>query len=57
MSRHPILRQVLLLARSGVPWDHAWAISSERRNAYVVALGEIDGGDYDWNVNRWKRRP
>lgn len=40
----------------GVPWAEAWAMTSTRRLALIVAAGENEGGSFDWDALRWKER-
>jgi hypothetical protein len=42
--------------KHGVPWDAAWQLTPTRRLAYLVAAGEIDGGEFDWGAMRWRER-
>jgi len=38
-----------------VPFDVAFALPSDDRLAYVVALGTLDGELFDWSALRWVR--
>ncbi len=49
--------QILYLARNGVPWSEIMTMSAERRLACCVALGEIDGGMFDWSTMKWTVLP
>ena len=49
--------QILYLARNGVPWTEIMKMSVERRLACCVALGEIDGGQFDWAALAWAALP
>ncbi len=49
--------QILYLARNGVPWSEVMAMSSRRRLACCVTLGEIDGGQFDWSTMNWAVPP
>lgn len=42
------------LVKHGVPWAEAWGMSSARRYALIVVGGELDGGEFDWNAQRWR---
>jgi hypothetical protein len=44
----------LYLIRNGVPFDVAFSLSIEERLAWVVALGTLDGGEFDIATMRWK---
>jgi hypothetical protein len=37
-----------------VPFDVAFALDDTERLAFVVALGELDGGSFDFAALRWK---
>jgi hypothetical protein len=37
-----------------VPFDVAWALGPADFLAYYVAMGELNGGEYDWGRMRWK---
>lgn len=52
-----MLIQILYLARNGVPWSEIMTMSSERRIACCVALGELDGGLFDWKTMSWVTVP
>jgi hypothetical protein len=39
-----------------VPFDVAFSLSPEERLAWVVALGTLDGGEFDFVTMRWKER-
>jgi hypothetical protein len=39
-----------------VPFDVAFCLSPEERLAFVVALGRLDGGEFDFTSLRWKER-
>lgn len=49
--------QVARLLKNGVTMQEAWAMSPARRLAFVVALGEIDGAVFDWEMLRWRDAP
>lgn len=46
----------LYLTRNGVPFDVAFSLPPEDRLAWVVALGQLDGGEFDFAALRWKDR-
>jgi hypothetical protein len=48
------MRQMLILARNGVPWDEVARMTPTRRLAAVVALREMDGEEFDWTAMRWR---
>jgi hypothetical protein len=39
-----------------VPFDVAFSLPPEDRLAWVVALGTLDGGEFDWQTMSWKER-
>jgi hypothetical protein len=36
-----------------VPFDVAFSLPADERMAFVVALGSLDGGTFDWRTLRW----
>ena len=44
----------LYLCRNGVPFDVAFALGPEERLAFVVALGRLDGREFDFSALQWK---
>lgn len=44
---------MLLLAGNGVPMEKSARWSRARRRAAVIAIGEMEGGTYDWIAGRW----
>jgi hypothetical protein len=48
------LRQVLRLTKSGVPWEVATNLSSIELLAYCVAIGELEGGKFNWRRMEWE---
>ena len=53
MSRHPDLVDNLYLVRNGVPFDVAFSLDPDERLAWVVALGTLEGGEFDWRTRSW----
>ncbi len=39
-----------------MPFDVAFALPPDERLAYVVALGTLDGEQFDWRALRWVSR-
>jgi hypothetical protein len=39
-----------------VPFDVAFSLDATERLAFVVALGRLDGGEFDFATMRWKER-
>lgn len=48
------MREALALVKSGVPFDVAFALDDDTRCGWLIALGEIEGGKFDWSSMRWK---
>jgi hypothetical protein len=40
----------------GVPFDVAFSLSAEERMAFVVVLGRLAGGVFDFATLRWQER-
>ncbi len=40
--------------KNGVPFDIAFALPLVERRAFAVALGEMDGAQYDWDRLSWE---
>jgi hypothetical protein len=36
-----------------VPFDVAWALNDTELMAYYVAMGESEGGTFDWDGGGW----
>jgi hypothetical protein len=39
-----------------VPFDVAFSLAPEDRLAWVIALGQLDGGEFDFPSMTWKDR-
>lgn len=37
-----------------MPFDVAFSLPEDERRAFVVALGTLDGREFDWASLRWK---
>lgn len=48
------MREALALTRSGVPFDVAFSLDDDTRAGWLIALGEVEGGVFDWGAMRWK---
>jgi len=49
----------MFLIQQGVPWQAVFGdirrpMSATRRKAFVIAAGELLGGEYDWHGQRWR---
>jgi len=53
LSRHPDLVDPLYLVRHGVPFDVAFSLPPGERLAWVVAVAELDGQNFDWAARKW----
>lgn len=38
-----------------MPYDVAFSLPDDEALGHYVALGEIDGGTFDWNAMQWER--
>lgn len=47
---------MLKLARNGIPWDVIMGMDVVERQGYCMALGSLDGGEFDWTACKWKDR-
>jgi len=36
-----------------VPFDVAFSLPDDERQAWVVAFGTLEGGTYDWTTRSW----
>ncbi len=43
----------MYLVRNGVPFDVAFTLARGERLAWVVAIGTLAGGYFDWNSLTW----
>jgi hypothetical protein len=44
----------LYLVKHGVPFDVAFSLDEDERLAFVVILGTLEGGIFDWQNLQWK---
>lgn len=54
LSRHPDLIDCLYLVKHGVPFDVAFSLPDDERLAFVVVLGTLNGGLFNWETLRWQ---
>jgi hypothetical protein len=40
--------------KNGVPFDVAFTLPADERLAYVVVLGTLSGGTFDWTTLSWE---
>ncbi len=45
----------LYLVHNGVPFDVAFSLDKHERLHWVVAIGTLNGRDFDWSAQRWVR--
>jgi len=46
----------LRLVSLGVPYEVALQLTPAQRLGYTVILGELQGGHFDWDEIRWKKK-
>ena len=44
----------LYLVKHGVPFDVAFSLPDDERLAFVVVIGTLNGGFFDWQTKRWE---
>jgi hypothetical protein len=45
---------LIRLARGGVAEERAFSMRRDERLAWIIALGELEGGDWDWSRMNWR---
>lgn len=40
-----------------MPFDVAFSLPPEDRLAWIVAIGRLDGGEFDFQTHSWKATP
>ena len=45
----------LYLLRNGVPFDIAFSLLPEDRLAWIVAIGQLDGREFDFARMEWRQ--
>lgn len=48
------LHDTLFLVKNGIPFDVAFSLPAHRRLAWVVIMGTLEGGEFDWRAGSWK---
>ena len=43
----------LYLVRNGIPFDVAFSLDQGERTAWIVAIGTLDGKQWDWRAGQW----
>lgn len=46
----------MTLIAHGVPWSVAWQLEDYEAIAMTVAIGEAEGGSFDWESMTWEKR-
>lgn len=46
-------RNVLSLVKQGIPFNVAFSLEWHEIIGWLVILGELDGGVFDWNNMKW----
>jgi hypothetical protein len=36
-----------------VPFDVAFSLADTERSAWIIAMGQLDGLEYDWASQKW----
>jgi hypothetical protein len=49
------MRECLALLKHGVPFDVAFALDNNTRTAWLVMIGENEGGVFNWNTGQWEK--
>jgi hypothetical protein len=47
-------REVLILTRSGVPFETAMTMRDDLRMGWCIIAGELGGSAFDWNTMAFK---
>lgn len=50
------MQDLAFLISNGVPYSEVLRMSPTRRMAMCVAIGEHQGGQFDWHRMRWEER-
>ncbi len=50
------LRDRVFLVKHNVPFDVALSMDDNTVKAWVIMLGEYEGGVFDWDMDEWSRR-
>jgi hypothetical protein len=45
----------LYLVRNGVPFDVAFSLPVDERLAWVVAMGRLEGLEFEWGSQTWTK--
>jgi hypothetical protein len=45
----------MTLIAHGVPWSVAWQLEEYEIIAMIVAIGEAEGGVFNWDSMKWER--
>ena len=50
------MKECLALIKHGISEETAFSLSANVRTAMVIMFGELEGGTFDWNRQRWNER-
>ena len=50
------MRECLALLTRGVPFDIAFSLSNDERVAWLIIMGELEGGVFNWTTGQWEQR-
>ena len=53
IAENPALQECLALTKGGGPWHVAIELDPEERSGMCIALGIIDGNQFDWKARKW----
>ena len=48
--------QCLWLVKNGVPFDVAFSVDEDTLKGWTVLFGKFEGGEFDWDADRWRER-
>jgi hypothetical protein len=46
----------LALVQQNVPFDVAFSLTNNQRKAWLIAIGENEGGEFDWARFKFRER-
>jgi len=52
----PDFAEPIVLVKSGVAEERAFSMRREERLAWIIVLGRIEGGDWDWERMIWREK-
>lgn len=51
-----MFQRAVILIKNGFSEDLAFAMPAYMQRAAIIILGQVEGGDWDWDRMRWKER-